>query len=135
MGWLKRRIIEDMEPKEEPPMGTYKAKCDICFEETDVPSYGDWDCPHCHQPYTYDECHQIRLTDAQWEVLRNPSRWIPVTERLPEPYQTVLAFWKDGGIHTSWVTRCGIWEAHFDDGGRDTVNHWMPLPAPPTDAK
>ena len=77
------------------------------------------------------------IADGIAEIMRIASEpeWIPVTERLPEPYQTVLAFWKDGGIHTSWVTRCGMWEAHFDDGGRDTVNHWMPLPAPPTDAK
>ena len=61
--------------------------------------------------------------------------WIPASERLPELYQTVLAFWKDGGIHTSWVTRYGMWEAHFDDGGRDTVTDWMPLPAPPMDAE
>jgi hypothetical protein len=51
-------------------MGTYKAKCDICYTENEVPTYGDWTCSECHQPYEYDEGHRIHLTDAQLEWLR-----------------------------------------------------------------
>jgi hypothetical protein len=51
-------------------MGTYKAKCDICYTENEVPTYGDWDCSECRQPYEYDEGHRIHLTDAQLEWLR-----------------------------------------------------------------
>ena len=51
-------------------MGTYKTKCDICYTENEVPTYGDWDCSECHQPYEYDEGHRIHLTDAQLEWLR-----------------------------------------------------------------
>lgn len=51
-------------------MGTYKAKCDICYTENEVPAYGDWTCSECHQPYEYDEGHRIHLTDAQLEWLR-----------------------------------------------------------------
>jgi len=51
-------------------MGTYKAKCDICYTENEVPTYGDWACSECHQPYEYDEGHRIHLTDAQLEWLR-----------------------------------------------------------------
>jgi len=51
-------------------MGTYKAKCDICYTENEAPAYGDWTCSECHQPYEYDEGHRIHLTDAQLEWLR-----------------------------------------------------------------
>jgi hypothetical protein len=51
-------------------MGTYKAKCDICYTENEVPNYGDWTCSECHQPYEYDEGHRIHLTEAQLKWLR-----------------------------------------------------------------
>jgi len=57
-------------------MNTYTAKCDICGTENTVASYGDWACSQCGQGYVYDEGHQIRLTDSQWALLRNPPcRW------------------------------------------------------------
>ena len=58
-------------------------------------------------------------------------KWIPVSERLPEQYETVIG-----------------WDGHFmgevqhshngfvwldDDGWNETaeITHWMPLPEPP----
>lgn len=114
-------------------MGTYKAKCDICHAENEVPNYGDWACSQCGQRYEYDEGHRIRLTDAQLESLRNPPRWIPVSERLPEHGEIVAV-----------VTRFGVVLAADRDGGKwfhtapemvtqeiHCVTHWMPLPKPP----
>lgn len=54
-------------------------------------------------------------------------RWIPVTERLPEERQFVLA-WKDekpkGFICIScWMVDAGWAFKH--------ITHWMPLPQPP----
>ena len=59
--------------------------------------------------------------------------WISVTERLPPESTVVLgwtnrvvfSFWHDGG----WVDTLYGW--HLPTG----PTHWMPLPAPPTDAK
>ena len=113
---------------------TYKAVCDICGETQEVSNYGDWACRKCLQGYTYEECHQITLTDAQLALLRNPPRWIPVGERPPEDAVPVLA--SDGKD----VSVCLYGELkkrwhHVDDYFDWKPTHWMPLPAPPTDAK
>ena len=68
--------------------------------------------------------------------------WIPVTERLPDEGQEVLvaspcpnsatpnidiASWSEEGQQGP------VWREA--DCGRIEPTHWMPLPAPPTDAK
>ena len=112
---------------------TYEAVCDICGETQEVSNYGDWACRKCGQGYTYDECHQIRLADSQWALLRNPPRWIPIEERLPEMGARVMV----GHAVDGWV---GIGERvltgtylHWEDDGEDLHDptHWMPLPEPP----
>lgn len=62
--------------------------------------------------------------------------WIPVTERLPENWTSVIVHRKDGGIFiweyfdTSQTDECWI-----DDSGNIfsfyDVTHWIPLPMPP----
>ena len=59
--------------------------------------------------------------------LRERTRWIPVSERLPEPPTTCLTFCED------WVE-----EDYFDSKGwlsGKPVTHWMPLPEPPEEIK
>ena len=58
------------------------------------------------------------------------SRWIPVTERLPEEDEEVLVvavndFNKDDRWAAIDWLYCGTWQQH------SIVTHWMPLPAPP----
>ena len=79
------------------------------------------------------------------------NRWIPVTERLPEPGRAVLIFFRatdvdgtpscigcdgNGGlIALAAMDRIDgqhLWTSEYGD---ETPTHWMPLPAPPTDAK
>ena len=108
MGTLKRRIIEEMEPKEEPPMGHMK----------------DFD-------------RRIRQggDDAIAAVSELMPRWIPVSERLPEVDATVLVVIETPrGQHVSFLSRHkqdGFWT--HPDGDVDDINvtHWMPLPEPP----
>ena len=114
-------------------MSTYTAKCDICGAENTVPSYGDWRCKQCGQGYEYDECHRISLTAAQWALLRNPPRWIPVEERLPEIGVSVLCSSPEPpGDDWVWIGQREEHEWYFPGANEmGTPTHWMPLPEPP----
>ena len=84
--------------------------------------------------------------DIQWLKLDRHRlnmlwRWIPVTERLPEEGQRVLAYEKPelivvAEMHSRSVSG-GLWWS--TDNGHTPYSvfpaHWMPLPAPPTDGK
>ena len=72
-------------------------------------------------------------------VLSKP-RWIPVTERLPEDGQKVLAIYTINEILP--VIRYAVLSYSTDDGFHDYeegyyewtgITHWMPLPEPPKD--
>ena len=118
---------------------TYKAVCDICGETQEVSNYGDWACRKCGQGYTYDECHQIRLTDSQWALLRNPPQWIPVDAKWPKHLSDVLVAYKCGkyirlGVGEfdgTTVNDEGMTIPYFKGIGGFEVTHWMPLPEPP----
>lgn len=59
-------------------------------------------------------------------------RWIPVTERLPEPHTRVIGFmaWKK---ITAIEYQNGMWYSidHLEPLPDEAVTHWMPLPEPP----
>ena len=61
-----------------------------------------------------------------------PGRWIPVTERMPEPFQPVIVCHENGkGEHVVEIgfKREDFWRVW---GSRlKNVTHWMPLPEPP----
>ena len=65
--------------------------------------------------------------------------WIPVTERLPEPYVSVLVLRQkldDGGrfqkIDHTILANGGEFEWFMDmSSWKSKVTHWMPLPQPP----
>ena len=112
---------------------TYKAVCDICGETNEVSNYGDWACRQCLQGYTYEECHQISLTDAQLALLRNPPKWISVDERLPEIGVSVLCSSKEPpGDDWVWIGQREEYEWYFPGANEmGTPTHWMSLPEPP----
>ena len=56
-------------------------------------------------------------------------KWIPVTERLPEPWADVLAFYEDKTISMDAMSDGGKW--YSDYVSTNKVTHWMPLPQPP----
>lgn len=77
------------------------------------------------------------------EIERLRSRWISVTERLPEEGVTVLGWDKSDGIvltinagvsksgHRIWFG-CSPDAGEYEDAKRySDPTHWMPLPEPP----
>lgn len=60
-------------------------------------------------------------------AVANQSRWITVTERLPEKYDRVLVYSKATrmGRSIDFINSDGNWYT------TPKVTHWMPLPQPP----
>ena len=77
------------------------------------------------------EFHE-KAMDIQYERLRAPQRWIPVSERLPDEYAICLCV-KIGGRYNSVVIAQHKGNNYWMSNGLGvvTVSHWMPLPEPP----
>lgn len=60
-------------------------------------------------------------------------RWIPVDERLPTPFISVLVQMPDEEpcptVREGFVTNEGIWYTGFFSRLKDEVTHWMPMPS------
>lgn len=61
-------------------------------------------------------------------VAQEKTRWIPVTERLPDQCMDILVCYRDGHIFMG-TAMCDDWiEEDLEDG---QITHWMPLPEGP----
>lgn len=79
-----------------------------------------------------------KLVDDVEDVIANGvtvQQWIPVSERLPKPFVTVLVHIPTESpcptVVWGFLTDSGLWHANFFDREKDEVTHWMPLPQPP----
>lgn len=73
------------------------------------------------------------------------SKWIPVTERLPEPGVYVLCwyeYFRFGSYNRMYRTyglgyyfRDGMWGGEVSNGHQTKVLAWMPLPEPPKEVE
>lgn len=65
------------------------------------------------------------------------SKWIPVSERLPENFVSVLGYMNDAGDFPQ-VRECyTVGNAFYFPALFDThpVSHWMPMPEPPKECE
>lgn len=84
---------------------------------------GEWNLAH----------HDVEDLIAEVERL---TRWIPVTERLPEREAWVIVFdpnHPDANLRVWMLQFMDDGGVFWDDEGRSapTVTHWQPLPEPP----
>lgn len=66
--------------------------------------------------------------EAEVIKLREQQRWIPVSERLPKPYESVLASWIGGGHEILFIeTRLDGSDPRWNKTFSSDPTHWMPL--------
>jgi hypothetical protein len=103
-----------------------------------------------HQPIDLDDLVRVGVlvrqqTDDNWladmveiacdEIarLREERRWVPVGERLPEKYQSVIVALTPDNKGRVEVCEAVHWKgSDFEtDRGNYECSHWMPMPLPP----
>ncbi|EMF1622700.1 DUF551 domain-containing protein [Escherichia coli] len=74
------------------------------------------------------QAYKLNALDGNSPV--TPDGWIPVSERMPEPYEYVLVTDGFDGCEVMRVNTDGYWgpAKSLYPGG---ITHWMPLPEPP----
>lgn len=81
-------------------------------------------------PEHYEEVSELAID------LLERTRWIPVSERLPEIETEVIVF---SGLlmWIAFLTKEKVWEivGHDETYDQSLVTHWMPLPEPPKEAE
>lgn len=98
------------------------------------------DCRECsHYKRSCHGCSNELVTDDfcyaidHAPTIEPEPRWIPCSERLPEPRTDVWTCSDIGQIQGYYEENVGVWYASFGQG-RDylelIVTAWMPLPAP-----
>ena len=83
--------------------------------------------------YICEECQKEHRQLADWleelKTLREKSKWIPCSERLPENAMNVIAQFSDGTVTELRYAGNGIFEGIYEYSTR-VIIAWMPLPEP-----
>lgn len=76
------------------------------------------------------------LTPSQVAELQERQRWVPVLERTPRPFVSVLVHVPDEAplptVHEGYISDTGVWMVHAI--GRAEVTDWAEMPEPPEEA-
>lgn len=73
-------------------------------------------------------CDRCARYAEEIAVLQEKTRWVPVTERLPDVGVDILAYYRDQHINMgSWGSDDWL-EEDVEDG---YITHWLPLPDGP----
>ena len=105
-------------------MTSERLKKEIAFLEFERPRMARWT----------DSDESLLRAYRELLTLREEREGIPVTERMPEQSQDVLAYFSVQGWHvTSWfqweTMPNPLWSPGIREWGE--VTHWLPLPTPP----
>lgn len=83
--------------------------------------------------YICEECQKEHRQLADWleelKSLREKSKWIPCSERLPENAMNVIAQFSSGTVTELRYAGNGIFEGIYEYSTR-VIIAWMPLPEP-----
>ena len=83
----------------------------------------------------YDEYKPAAVLCEVWDMIKELPKvgeWIPVSERLPEEYESVLFSTHFGGVKFGYITSYREWkdEAEGYTHCDDEVTAWQPIPEP-----
>ena len=91
---------------------------------------------NAHAPEVY--CSDLAFLSAAISALREQEerRWVPVEERLPQNYISVLVYIPTAEplpmVHEAYIGDDGEWHSSVVYGvENEDVTHWMPMPEPP----
>ena len=82
------------------------------------------------------EAQQKRIAELEAALREQEERrWIPVTERLPEPFVSVLIYAPNSAplptVHEAYLGHDDIWHLPYVYDVQETdVTHWLPMPEP-----
>ena len=103
--------------------------CDTWSESCD-----EWlphDCGKCYA----NDCHISEIADHLIANGVTVQEWISVTERLPEPFVSVLVYMPGEEpfptVHEGFISKDGIWQSEMLRREPGEVTHWKPMPQPP----
>lgn len=84
----------------------------------------------------YNIPHKFKREIADYLISHGVTvqEWVPVTERLPEPWKQVLIYSRHDFCESAvYIGVSGKWRVTWNHEmlDADSVTHWMPLPQPP----
>jgi hypothetical protein len=96
--------------------------------------------------YRHDRLQDFEVAEAeQLRQLKERSRWIPVTERLPDlipcsagtAYSEAVIVWTSGrkAMIAVWDGIDFLCAADFWEAWGENITHWMPLPEVPVEVQ
>ena len=105
---------------------------DSAFEHGKAVGWNAYRAAMLHSAEPVSQAYKLNALDGNSPV--TPDGWIPVSERMPEPYEYVLVTDGFDGCEVMRVNTDGYWgpAKSLYPGG---ITHWMPLPEPPQEAK